>query len=64
MLEQMECFDWRDATCTLETDRIVIKKHIFTLFDEALEPPLSVTQHDSLDISCMEYYGIHELKCC
>ncbi|CAK9057024.1 unnamed protein product [Durusdinium trenchii] len=49
MLEQMECFDWRDATCTLETDRIVIKKHIFTLFDEALEPPLSVAL-DAADV--------------
>ena len=42
MLDQMSTFDIRNAKCTLETDRIVIMEQVLSLFDEALEPPLSV----------------------
>ena len=42
MLDQMADFDLRNAKCTLETDRYVIEEHVISLFDEALEPPVSV----------------------
>lgn len=43
MLDQMSHFELRDAKCTLETDRILIMEQILGLFDEALEPPVSVS---------------------
>ena len=42
-LDQMESFDLRNAQCTLETDRVVLQRLVQDLFDEALEPPLSVS---------------------
>eukprot|EP00438_Fugacium_kawagutii_P011084 Skav208620 [mRNA] locus=scaffold248:575615:580561:- [translate_table: standard] len=42
MLDQMASFDLRNAKCTLETDRLLIEEQVVSLFDEALEPPLSV----------------------
>ena len=41
MLDQLAQFDLRNAKCTLETDRRVIEEQVLSLFDEALEPPLS-----------------------
>ena len=46
MLEKMASFDIRNAKCTLETDRIVIEEQVFHLFDEAVEPALSVSLDD------------------
>ena len=43
MLDQMADFDVRRAGCALETDRVVIQRHVLRLFDEALEEPLSVS---------------------
>ena len=43
MLDQMADFDVRQAGCALETDRVVIQRHVLRLFDEALEEPLSVS---------------------
>ncbi|CAK9083275.1 unnamed protein product [Durusdinium trenchii] len=42
-LDQMESFDLRNAQCTLETDRVVLQRLVQDLFDEALEPPVSVS---------------------
>ena len=42
MLDQMMHFDLKSAKCTLETDRIVLQQQVLNLFDEALQPPLSV----------------------
>ena len=42
MLDQLAQFDLRNAKCTLETDRRVIEEQVLSLFDEALEPPVSV----------------------
>ena len=47
MLDQMASFDFRNAQCTLETDRVVLQRQVQDLFDEALEPPLSI----SLDVA-------------
>ena len=47
MLDQMASFDLRNAQCTLETDRVVLQRQVQDLFDEALEPPLSI----SLDVA-------------
>ena len=49
MLDQMTHFDLRNARCTLEIDRVVIQKQVLELFDEALEPPLSVAFDSSMD---------------
>ncbi len=46
MLARMASFDIRNAKCALETDRIVIEEQVFRLFDEALEPALSVDLDD------------------
>ena len=46
MLDRMASFDIRNAKCTLETDRIVIEEQVFRLFDEALEPAVSVDLDD------------------
>ncbi|CAK9051776.1 Uncharacterized protein SCF082_LOCUS28393 [Durusdinium trenchii] len=43
MLDQMASFDFRNAQCTLETDRVVLQRQVQDLFDEALEPPLSIS---------------------
>ena len=43
MLDQMADFEVRRAGCALETDRVVIQRHVLRLFDEALEEPLSVS---------------------
>ena len=43
MLQQMSQFDIRNAKCTLETDRVVIERHVLALFDEAFEAPTSVS---------------------
>eukprot|EP00913_Durusdinium_trenchii_P007769 g7294.t1 len=43
MLDQMESFDLRNATCSLETDRLMIRRQVLGLFDEALQLPLSVS---------------------
>eukprot|EP00438_Fugacium_kawagutii_P027188 Skav231829 [mRNA] locus=scaffold4070:27222:28133:+ [translate_table: standard] len=42
MLDQMARFDLRNAQCTLETDRVNIEEQVLALWDEALEPPVSV----------------------
>ena len=42
MLDQMARFDLRHAKCTLETDRLAIEQCVVSLFDEALEAPVSV----------------------
>ena len=42
MLSKIASFDFRNAKCTLETDRRVIEQQVLHLFDEALNPPLSV----------------------
>ena len=42
MLDQMAEFQLGNAKCTLETDRGVIEEQVLNLFDEALEPPVSV----------------------
>eukprot|EP00438_Fugacium_kawagutii_P029950 Skav229968 [mRNA] locus=scaffold327:464779:466616:- [translate_table: standard] len=42
MLDEMSKFDIRNAKCTLESDRRIIMEQVLSLFDEALEPPLSV----------------------
>ena len=42
MLDQMADFEIRSAKCALETDRLVIQRHVVRLFDEALEAPQSV----------------------
>ncbi|CAK9111307.1 unnamed protein product [Durusdinium trenchii] len=42
LLDQMANFDLRQAECALESDRFVIQEHVLSLFDEALEPPVSV----------------------
>ena len=46
MLAAMASFDIRNAKCALETDRIVIEEQVFRLFDEALEPAVSVDLDD------------------
>ena len=46
MLARMASFDIRNAKCALETDRIVIEEQVFRLFDEALEPAVSVDLDD------------------
>ena len=46
MLDRMASFDIRNAKCALETDRIVIEEQVFRLFDEALEPAVSVDLDD------------------
>ena len=46
MLTRMASFDIRNAKCALETDRIVIEEQVFRLFDEALEPAMSVDLDD------------------
>ena len=43
MLDQMKSFDLRNAQCALETDRVVLQRLVQDLFDEALEPPVSVS---------------------
>ena len=43
MLQQMSQFDIRNAKCALETDRVVIERHVLALFDEAFEAPTSVS---------------------
>eukprot|EP00913_Durusdinium_trenchii_P031205 g29219.t2 len=35
LLDQMDCFDLRKATCTLETDRVFIRRQVLRLFDDA-----------------------------
>ena len=42
MLDQMAEFQLGNAKCTLETDRRVIEEQVLSLFDEALEPPVSI----------------------
>ena len=42
MLDQMAGFQLGNAKCTLETDRRVIEEQVLSLFDEALEPPVSI----------------------
>ena len=42
MLDQMARFDLRHSKCTLETDRLAIEQCVVSLFDEALEAPVSV----------------------
>ena len=42
MLDQMAAFDLRNAKCTLESDRRVFEEQVLSLWDEALEPPVSV----------------------
>ena len=46
MLDRMASFEFRNAKCALETDRIVIEEQIFRLFDEALEPAVSIDLDD------------------
>lgn len=37
MLDQMESFDFRNAQCTLETDRVVLQRQVLDLFEEDLD---------------------------
>ena len=46
MLDRIASFDIRNAKCALETDRIVIEEQVFRLFDEALEPAVSIDLDD------------------
>lgn len=55
MLDQMSHFDIRNAKCTLESDRRIIMEQVLSLFDEALEPPLSVT-FDASEVSGIPIY--------
>ena len=54
MLASMASFDIRNAKCALETDRITIEEQVFRLFDEALEPAVSVDL-DHLGTSSLEH---------
>ena len=54
MLARMASFDIRNAKCALETDRIVIEEQVFRLFDEALEPAVSVDL-DHLGTASLEH---------
>eukprot|EP00434_Breviolum_minutum_P024583 symbB.v1.2.021713.t1/scaffold1892.1/size96974/10 len=47
MLDQMAHFDLRNAKCSVESDRKIIEEQVLQLFDEALEPPLSVAFDES-----------------
>ena len=49
MLDQMSTFDIRNAKCTLESDRNILMEQVLSLFDEALEPPISVAFDASED---------------
>eukprot|EP00438_Fugacium_kawagutii_P004317 Skav229425 [mRNA] locus=scaffold2297:257456:259066:+ [translate_table: standard] len=49
MLDQMSSFTIQNAKCTLETDRVTIMGHVVDLFDEALEPPITVAFGDLFD---------------
>lgn len=45
----MSEFDFRNAKCTLETDRLAIEEQVLSLFDEALEPAISVAFDAEMD---------------
>lgn len=49
MLDRMSEFDFRNAKCTLETDRLAIEEQVLSLFDEALEPAISVAFDAEMD---------------
>ena len=54
MLDQMAHFDLRNAKCSVESDRKIIEEQVLQLFDEALEPPLSVAFDESDMIDTFE----------
>ena len=43
MLDQMSSFDFGEAQCALETDRVLIRRQICSFFDEASQPPLAIS---------------------
>ncbi|CAK9106806.1 unnamed protein product [Durusdinium trenchii] len=47
MLKQITSFELRAASCALASDREIIEEQIMELFDEAFEPPVSVSFQES-----------------
>ena len=43
MLDQMFSFDFGQARCALETDRVLIRRQVCAFFDEASQLPLSIS---------------------
>ena len=43
MLDQMSSFDFGEARCALETDRVLIRRQVCSFFDEVSQPPLSIS---------------------
>ena len=43
MLDQLSSFDFKEARCTLETDRVLIRQQICSFFDEVSQLPLSIS---------------------
>ena len=43
MLDQMSSFDFGEARCALETDRVLIRRQVCAFFDEASQLPLSIS---------------------
>ena len=57
MLDQMASFDLRMARCSLETDRIMIRRQVLGFFDEALRPPLSVSVDELLSAHAKQTFN-------
>eukprot|EP00434_Breviolum_minutum_P001337 symbB.v1.2.001175.t1/scaffold60.1/size581591/15 len=60
MLEQMSQFHLRNVHCSVESDRAIIETQILNLFDEALQPPLSVSLDQAEYESCHALKDLHE----
>ena len=43
MLDQLSSFDFGEARCALETDRVLIRRQVCAFFDEASRPPLAIS---------------------
>ena len=43
MLDQMSSFDFGEARCALETDRVLIRRQVCSFFDEASQLPLAIS---------------------
>ena len=43
MLDKMSSFDFGEARCALETDRVLIRRQVCSFFDEASQLPLSIS---------------------
>ena len=50
MLDQLESFDFRNVQCTLETDRVVLRRQVVELFEEDLEPGWDPTEMSDAEI--------------